>query len=85
MKSRLTCLLAVCLTLPGMAQEVVLSDNFDDGVLASHWSFDSQPFETGTIDIGGGIIDGAMQLEVSALSDFWGGFALRTERTFAAS
>jgi|MDTC01.2.fsa_nt_gb hypothetical protein len=85
MESQYICLLSLCLTLPCMAQETVLSDNFDDGVLASHWSFDSRPFETGTIDIGGGIIDGAMRLEVTALSDFWGGFALRTERTFAAS
>lgn len=67
------------------AQQIVLEDNFDDGVLQPHWSFDNRPFETGTVDIGGGIIDGAMQLEVTALSNFWGGFALRTERTFAAS
>lgn len=61
----------------GRAQlpEIALQDTFDEGVLAPHWSFDARPFETGTIDIGGGIIDGAMQLEVTALSDFWGGFA----------
>lgn len=81
------CALAACglFLLPCVAQEIVLSDNFDDGVLAPHWSFDDRPFETGTIEVGGGLIDGAMQIEVTALSDFWGGFALRTERTFAAS
>ncbi len=66
-------------------QAVIISDNFDDGALAPHWSFDNRPFETGTIDIGGGIVDGAMRLEVSPLSDYWGGFALRSERTFSAS
>ena len=77
--------LSACLTGSSLAQQVVLSDDFESGVLASHWSFDAQPFETGEISIGGGLVDGAMRLEVSALSDFWGGFALRTERTFAAS
>ena len=71
--------------LPCSAQELVLSDDFEDAALAPHWSFDDRPFETGTIDVGGGIIDGTMQIEVTALSDFWGGFALKTERTFAAS
>ncbi len=78
--------LSTALTLATVqGQQVVLSDNFDDGVLLPHWSLDDRPFETGTVDVGGGIIEGAMQLEVTALSDFWGGFALKTERTFAAS
>ena len=81
----LSLLLFSWLSLPLHAQEVVLSDDFESGALAPHWNFDDSPFETGTVDIGGGLVDGTMRLEVTAFSDFWGGFALRTERTFAAS
>ncbi len=67
------------------SQEIVFSDNFDEGDL-TQWRLNETPFETGAIEIdGGGIVDGALQLGVSAIDDFWGGFSLATERSFSAS
>ncbi|HUF61376.1 MAG TPA: hypothetical protein VMN36_04825 [Verrucomicrobiales bacterium] len=68
-----------------LGQAVVLEDNFNSGVLQDHWAFDQRPFETGSVEVGGGLAGGAMVIEVTAFENYWGGFALSTERTFQAS
>ncbi len=68
-----------------LGQAIVLEDNFNSGALQDHWAFDQRPFETGSVEVGGGLVSGAMVIEVTALENYWGGFALSTERTFQAS
>lgn len=79
-------LLAACgLTLQVNAQELFSDDFMDSTLNAAKWRVDNQPFESGTTDVLITVGGGSLNFSGTDLSGWWGGSAVMTVPTFAAS